>query len=112
MTRIIAALALVLMGPLAQLGAQGQPQKRFMGGPVTIEDQGSFFVGGVTKVSEHAALPFAPLGFDSANQRMSGKRLCDFGRPFAPGFDRRMSYFRQLTNHGVGLTAISHAIYQ
>jgi hypothetical protein len=62
MTRIIAALALVLMGPLAQLGAQGQPQKRFMGGPVTIEDQGSFFIGGVTKVSEHAAVPFAPPG--------------------------------------------------
>lgn len=62
MRRIIAALALVLVGPLAQLGAQGQPQKRFMGGPVTIEDQGSFFIGGVTKVSEHAAVPFAPPG--------------------------------------------------
>jgi len=62
MTRIIAALVLVLMGPLTQLSAQGQPQKRFMGGPVTIVDQGSFFIGGVTKVSEHAAVPFAPPG--------------------------------------------------
>jgi hypothetical protein len=38
--------------------AAGQtPQKKFMGGRVTIEDQGSFFIGGVTKVSEHAAAP-------------------------------------------------------
>ena len=38
------------------------PQKKFMGGPVTIEDQGSFFIGGVTKVTEYAAVPFAPPG--------------------------------------------------
>jgi hypothetical protein len=33
-----------------------------MGGPVTLVDQGSFFIGGVTKVSEHAAVPGAPPG--------------------------------------------------
>jgi hypothetical protein len=38
------------------------PQKKFMAAPVTIEDQGSFFIGGVTKVSEHAAIPFGPPG--------------------------------------------------
>lgn len=38
------------------------PQKKFMAAPVTIEDQGSFFIGGVTKVSPHAAIPFAPPG--------------------------------------------------
>jgi hypothetical protein len=38
------------------------PQKKFMAGPVTIEDQGSFFIGGVTKVSPFAAVPFAPQG--------------------------------------------------
>ena len=42
--------------------ATQSPQKKFMGGPVTIEDQGSFFIGGVTKVTEHAAVPFAPPG--------------------------------------------------
>src|SRR5262245_50442266 len=42
--------------------SHAQPPKRFTGGPVTIEDQGSFFVGGVTKVSEYAAVPFAPPG--------------------------------------------------
>src|SRR4051812_614279 len=38
------------------------PQKKFMAAPVTIEDQGSFFIGGVTKVTDYAAVPFAPPG--------------------------------------------------
>jgi hypothetical protein len=33
-----------------------------MGGSVTLVDQGSFFVGGITKVSEYAAVPGAPPG--------------------------------------------------
>jgi hypothetical protein len=40
----------------------GQTHKRFTGGPVTLEDQGSFFIGGVTKISEYAAVPAAPPG--------------------------------------------------
>ena len=47
---------------VAALPASGQAHKRFMGGPVTLEDQGSFFVGGVTKVSEYSSVPFAPPG--------------------------------------------------
>jgi hypothetical protein len=47
----------------AALPSYAQAQhKRFMGGPVTLVDQGSFFVGGVTKVSEYAAVPGAPPG--------------------------------------------------
>lgn len=43
--------------------ASGQsPQKKFMAAPVTIEDQGSFFVGGITKITEHATVPVAPPG--------------------------------------------------
>ncbi len=56
--------AVALLGCLAlgvSLSAQ-TPQKKFMGGPVTLEDQGSFFIGGVQKISEHAAIPFAPPG--------------------------------------------------
>jgi hypothetical protein len=44
------------------LAAGAQPPHRFMGGPVTLEDQGSFFVGGITKITEHASAPFAPPG--------------------------------------------------
>ena len=55
---------LVLVAVLLATGsaAAQNPPKRFMGGPVTLVDQGSFFIGGVTKISEHAAVPAAPPG--------------------------------------------------
>jgi hypothetical protein len=60
--RQLAVVALIgCVGLSGAAGAQ-TPQKKFMGGPVTIEDQGSFFIGGVQKVSQHAAIPFAPPG--------------------------------------------------
>ena len=55
---LVSALLLALTCPIA---AQ-TPQKKFMAAPVTIEDQGSFFVGGMTKVTDFAAVPFAPPG--------------------------------------------------
>jgi hypothetical protein len=58
MRRILSAILFAA----AMLPSHGQAQKRFTGGPVTLEDQGSFFIGGVTKVSEHAAVPAAPPG--------------------------------------------------
>jgi hypothetical protein len=56
------SLATAVLVAAATLPCHGQAPKRFMGGPVTLEDQGSFFVGGVTKVSEYAAVPGAPPG--------------------------------------------------
>ena len=56
---IVATLALTMTVTLS--GQSPQP-KRMMGGPVTIEDQGSFFIGGVTKVTQYAAAPFGPPG--------------------------------------------------
>src|SRR5688572_3724290 len=61
MTHRRVVTAMMLLALTGSVTAQN-PQKRFMGGPVTIEDQGSFFIGGVTKVTEHAAVPFAPPG--------------------------------------------------
>ena len=58
--RTAAALGIVISAYVVAAGAQ--PQHKFMGGPVTLEDQGSFFVGGITKVTEHASTPFAPPG--------------------------------------------------
>ena len=55
-------IAVAVAGLVGAGSGLAQPPKRFMGGPVTIEDQGSFFVGGVAKVSEYAAAPFAPPG--------------------------------------------------
>jgi hypothetical protein len=59
-SKSVLPVAFVLMA--ATLSGQGTQQKRMMGGPVTLEDQGSFFVGGVTKITEYAAPPFAPPG--------------------------------------------------
>ena len=42
--------------------AAAQAPKRFTGSPVTIVDQGSFFIGGQTKITEHASIPGAPPG--------------------------------------------------
>jgi hypothetical protein len=53
-------LATVAVAGCAAVAAAQTPQKRFTGGPVTLADQGSFFIGGETKVSEHAMIPFAP----------------------------------------------------
>ena len=56
------AAALGLIVAICALPADAQPPHRFMGGPVTLEDQGSFFVGGVTKITEYASTPNAPPG--------------------------------------------------
>ena len=61
MIRLLVIASVTLLALTGSTAAQ-TPQKKFMAAPVTIEDQGSFFVGGVTKVSEHAAVPFAPPG--------------------------------------------------
>jgi hypothetical protein len=61
MIRVRVLASMVLLALTAPAAAQA-PQKKFMAAPVTIEDQGSFFIGGVTKVTEHAAIPFAPPG--------------------------------------------------
>src|SRR5688572_18356442 len=61
MMRHAFAALVILLGALTapSISAQSAPKpKRFLGGPLTIEDQGSFFVGGVQKITNHAsALP-------------------------------------------------------
>ena len=50
----------VMLASTAQIAPAQTPQKRFLTAPLVIEDQGSFFIGGVPKVTEHATLPPAP----------------------------------------------------
>ena len=47
----------IVVGALAaSVSAQkGLKSKKFLTGPLTIEDQGSFFIGGVPKISNYAA---------------------------------------------------------
>src|SRR4029453_4154203 len=63
MTRQRSSLvALLLVTLAAGVAAQSQTPKRMMGGQLVLEDQGSFFIGGVAKISDYAAIPFAPPG--------------------------------------------------
>jgi hypothetical protein len=63
MPRLTLPLTLVALVGLGAAGPAGaQSPRRFTGGPVSIADQGSFFVGGETKVSEFASIPGAPPG--------------------------------------------------
>jgi hypothetical protein len=50
----------MMLGATAAIVSAQTPQKRFLTAPLVIEDQGSFFIGGVPKVTEHATVPPAP----------------------------------------------------
>jgi hypothetical protein len=55
---LFVALAAAVAGQSGQVGQK--PQKKFLTGPLIIEDQGSFFIGGVPKVTDYSTLPPAP----------------------------------------------------
>src|SRR4029434_4868296 len=59
-------VALLLVTLVAGLAAQSQTPKRMMGGQLVLEDQGSFFVGGVAKITDYAAIPVAAPGQQAA----------------------------------------------
>jgi hypothetical protein len=42
-------------------GQSGRKPRKFLGGPLVIEDQGSFFIGGVPKITDHAVVPQPPV---------------------------------------------------
>jgi hypothetical protein len=54
-------IAMLILAMVASISAQSsQKPKKFLGGPLVIEDQGSFFVVGVQKITEHAVVPPPP----------------------------------------------------
>ena len=56
--KVAACLAILLVAFAASVSAQtSQNHKKFLGGPLVIEDQGSFFVGGVQKITDYAVVP-------------------------------------------------------
>jgi hypothetical protein len=72
------AILLVVMAVTIS-GQSAQKPKRFLTAPLTIEDQGSFFVGGVQKVTYQAApappnQPLAPHQI-TIGQMTSSSRL-------------------------------------
>jgi hypothetical protein len=61
---------------------QGQTPKKFLGGPLTIEDQGSFFVGGVQKVTDYAVVPPPPGPGVAPNAAPPGPQQITIGQMY------------------------------
>lgn len=52
---------ILFLAMVATVAGQTRPTpKKFLTGPLVIEDQGSFFIGGVAKVTDYAAPPTVP----------------------------------------------------
>ena len=62
LTRRIGFCLVLLVAMAIGVAGQSGPkqQKRFLSAPLVIEDQGSFFIGGVQKVTDYSTLPPAP----------------------------------------------------
>ena len=54
------AVVVLVLAMATTVSGQRTAQKKFLTGPLMIEDQGSFFIGGVPKITEHATIPPPP----------------------------------------------------
>src|SRR5262245_10185439 len=65
------------------VGQNGGGTKKFLSKPLVIEDQGSFFIGGVTKVTNYATVPppNAPNQGITPNQITIGQMYVQFQIP-------------------------------
>jgi hypothetical protein len=57
----VASAVLILAMATSLSGQSGHKPRKFLGGPLVIEDQGSFFIGGVPKITDHAVVPQPPV---------------------------------------------------
>src|ERR1700746_1351880 len=64
----------------ATLGSASAEMKKFLTKPLVIEDQGSFFVGGVPKVTNYATVP-GPNQQAAPNQITIGQMYVQFQIP-------------------------------
>jgi hypothetical protein len=58
--RVVSCSVILFVAIGASVSGQAQKPKKFLTGPLTIEDQGSFFIGGVQKVTDYASAPPTP----------------------------------------------------
>lgn len=77
-------IALILSMAAGHVWAQGSKAKRFLTAPLVIEDQGSFFIGGVQKVTDHATAPqVAPAtGTAPVTSAAAGPRQITIGQMY------------------------------
>ena len=76
--------AILLVAMAGSAAAQDTPKmKKFLTKPLMIEDQGSFFVGGVPKITNYATVapPNAPNQAPAPNQIMIGQMYVQFEIP-------------------------------
>jgi hypothetical protein len=76
---LASAILFVVMAAVVS-GQAGQKQKKFLTGPLTIEDQGSFFIGGVQKITYQAA-PVPPNQTQAPHQITIGQMYVQFQIP-------------------------------
>src|ERR1022692_606595 len=75
---LFAILPLAMLANAATL--EGQKVKKFLTKPLVIEDEGSFFIGGVPKVTNYATVP-GPNQVAAPNQIMIGQMYVEFQIP-------------------------------
>ena len=79
--RSLCAAALVISGAASvTLQAQEPTTRKFLKKPLVIEDQGSFFVGGIPKVTTYATVP-GPNQVMTPNQITIGQMYVQFQIP-------------------------------
>ena len=84
--RVGSCLLLIVSMAMSASGQAGpKPQKKFLSAPLLIEDQGSFFVGGVPKVTDYATLPnnaeTAPAATPAPHQITIGQMYVQYQVP-------------------------------
>jgi len=79
LTRLGLCLVVFVLAGVTVLAEDGS-KKKFLSKPLVIEDQGSFFIGGVPKVTEYATVP-APNQPNTPNQIMIGQMYVQFQIP-------------------------------
>jgi hypothetical protein len=75
-----ATLLVLLLGAVAVHAEEGPKVKKFLTKPLVIEDQGSFFIGGVPKVTNYATVP-GPNQTAAPNQITIGQMYVQFEIP-------------------------------
>ena len=87
MRKIVCGLlaSVLLLAIAGSVAAQEKKTKKFLTKPLVIEDQGSFFIGGVPKVTNYATVPVAtpanPNPVALPNQVTIGQMYVQFQTP-------------------------------
>src|SRR5215467_6528384 len=78
--RFVLCLILAVSTAANIYAEDGNKTKKFLTKPLVIEDQGSFYIGGVPKVTEYATVP-PPNQANTPNQIMVGQMYVQFQIP-------------------------------